>query len=250
MRRLVPHATRPVTAGGVVPLVGATIVGMVRLRVAFLLTIGGTAALLAGAAVWHFAAGARRTALAFLAAASVAAGLCSAEALMDLMHRPWIKETFTVPLTAPDSLLGTMTRGGIATRNQRFPRQLGYCQEFDVVYRTEADSARAVPGRPVEGPAIALIGDSFLFGEGLEDDETIAGRLQVLLPWARVYNYGVRGHGTAQNWLLLRRVLAARSDVRACIVTFIIDDMRCTVAPASLLASELGARRASGARKR
>jgi hypothetical protein len=231
-------APGPLAAGAAVVLLGAMIVLMVKVRMPSLVTLGVAAALVAAMAVWSFATGARRTALAGLALASAIAGLFAGEALLAVLRKPWIKDSFTVPLAEPDSILGTMTRAGIATRNRRSPQLLNYRQEWDVVYRTEDDGARVVPGRPVDGPVVALFGDSFLFGEGLEDSETVGARLQARLPATRVYNYGVRGHGTAQNWLLLRRVLARRPDVRMCVVTFIVDDMRRTAAPPSLLASD------------
>ncbi|MCX5796119.1 MAG: hypothetical protein NTY77_11540 [Elusimicrobia bacterium] len=40
---------------------------------------------------------------------------------------------------------------------------------------------------------LLLLGDSFIFGEGVGQDETLAADLGRQLPWARVYNYGIGG---------------------------------------------------------
>jgi hypothetical protein len=213
---------------------------LVKWREPIVLTLGGTAMALVIVGVGCFAAGARRITLVAMALATLAAGLGVSEWLMRGMNKPAQVQTLSAPLIRPDSILGTMTRANATSREVRSPLRPGLPPEWDVVYRTENDGARVVPGRPADGPAIALFGDSFVFGEGIDEAHTIAAGLQARLPGARVYNYGVRGHGTAQDWLLLRRVLAARPDVRLCVETFILDDMRRTAAPYLLLASWAG----------
>jgi hypothetical protein len=46
-----------------------------------------------------------------------------------------------------------------------------------------------------KGPPLLLLGDSFVFGEGLEDQETFSQVLQRLQPSRPVYNLGVPGSG-------------------------------------------------------
>lgn len=53
-------------------------------------------------------------------------------------------------------------------------------------------------------PRILIFGDSFTFGEQVEDAETYAARLAKLWPGAEVLNFGVHGYGFDQMLLYLR----------------------------------------------
>jgi len=58
---------------------------------------------------------------------------------------------------------------------------------------------------------VLCVGDSFIFGEGLRDEETMPARLELALdasgraPW-EVLNLGVHGYGTDQQWLRLQHL--------------------------------------------
>ncbi len=58
---------------------------------------------------------------------------------------------------------------------------------------------------------VLCVGDSFVFGEGLRDEETMPARLELALDasgrarW-EVLNLGVHGYGTDQQWLRLRHL--------------------------------------------
>ncbi len=54
---------------------------------------------------------------------------------------------------------------------------------------------------------IALLGDSFTFGEGVSDEETFARQVELLLPGVEVLNLGVHGYGHDQMLLTLREAL-------------------------------------------
>ena len=66
-----------------------------------------------------------------------------------------------------------------------------------VVVEIDADGRRRVPGAPSQAQrTLWLIGDSQVFGWGLDDTETIAARLQARLGLGvKVVNAGVPGHG-------------------------------------------------------
>lgn len=66
-----------------------------------------------------------------------------------------------------------------------------------VVVSIGPDGRRRVPGAPAAAPrTLWLIGDSQVFGWGLDDRETIAARLQASLgPGVKVVNAGVPGYG-------------------------------------------------------
>jgi lysophospholipase L1-like esterase len=59
-------------------------------------------------------------------------------------------------------------------------------------------------------PRVLVLGDSFAFGFGIEDDETLAARLREHLPEAEVRNLGVTGYNVAQAHALLREQDLAR----------------------------------------
>ncbi|MGX0975013.1 hypothetical protein ACSSVY_000711 [Roseovarius sp. MBR-51] len=79
----------------------------------------------------------------------------------------------------------------------------------DVLQHVAADGWRDVP-RPnsASGPRVAVYGCSFTYGTGLADDETYTALLQRNLPWLRILNRGIGGHGTVQNLLQLRHDIA------------------------------------------
>lgn len=54
------------------------------------------------------------------------------------------------------------------------------------------------------GPAVLLLGDSFVLGAGLSDNASLAWQLQSLLPDQPVANFAGGGFGTVHQWLMLR----------------------------------------------
>jgi hypothetical protein len=87
--------------------------------------------------------------------------------------------------------------------------------DFDVVYRIDEQEGRHVPGRPDSAPLVSILGGSFTFGQGVEDDETFAAILQARHwpDWA-VRLRASNGWGTAQAYVALSEDLARRDDVR------------------------------------
>ena len=53
---------------------------------------------------------------------------------------------------------------------------------------------------------IYLLGGSFVFGEGVSDNETFAYHLNILNPKYNVYNFSVPGYGTVQSLLMLKEI--------------------------------------------
>lgn len=77
-----------------------------------------------------------------------------------------------------------------------------------------------LPGRP----RIALLGDSFTFGDEVSDEETWGARLQERLPETEVLNFGVHGYGHDQILLdFIERAFRYHPDV--VVVGFVRDDM-------------------------
>ena len=94
--------------------------------------------------------------------------------------------------------------------------------DFDAFYTINADGFRGLDARnhPAAARSIALVGDSFTFGIGVNDGETFVDRLNASQPRSlRFYNFSVPGYSTDQEVLLAEdRVLSARPDVLVLIV--------------------------------
>jgi lysophospholipase L1-like esterase len=111
---------------------------------------------------------------------------------------------------------------GTPNRHLRYRRP-----EFDTLVRLDAEGWRQPePPRPAE-PArrILVLGDSFTWGWGVSQGQVFTDLLQAALPaTVAVYNRGVIGFGTGQEYLLLQRELAART-YDAVVLMFFINDL-------------------------
>lgn len=81
--------------------------------------------------------------------------------------------------------------------------------DFDTKVTINADGFRGpmLPARAAADSAhtrIVVLGDSYVFGHGVEDDEIFTVRLESLLPAVDVANLGVTGYSTDQELLLLQ----------------------------------------------
>lgn len=71
---------------------------------------------------------------------------------------------------------------------------------YDIVYTIDGQHRRVTPGPGLKTGRqfILFFGDSFTFGEGVNDRETMPSRVASATPGYAVYNYGCRGYGTQQ----------------------------------------------------
>jgi len=71
---------------------------------------------------------------------------------------------------------------------------------YDATYTTDEFGRRITyPSNPAaKEKFLAFFGCSYVFGEGLNDEETLPWQVAMLAPAFRVYNYGVSGHGPQQ----------------------------------------------------
>ncbi len=112
--------------------------------------------------------------------------------------------------------------------NTRFDAELGYINEpdLDVPFENPEFSTRVRTNSQgfrddessLKEPEIILLGDSFGFGWGVEDNET-AGSILEKESGKRVLNLSISGYGTIQQFLLLRRFCEA-NDIRDCTIVF------------------------------
>jgi lysophospholipase L1-like esterase len=73
---------------------------------------------------------------------------------------------------------------------------------FDVRVRCNRRGLRdeAIPyEKPPESKRIVVLGDSFMWGYGVENDEMFSTRLEEYLPGAQTVNFGVNGYSTVQE---------------------------------------------------
>jgi hypothetical protein len=100
--------------------------------------------------------------------------------------------------------------------------------DFDVAYSINAWGFRGLDARDHRPPArsIAIVGDSFTFGIGVNDDEVFTQLLnRRLLGSHRVYNFSVPGYSTDQELLLAeRQILGTRPDVLV-LVVYLANDL-------------------------
>lgn len=96
-----------------------------------------------------------------------------------------------------------------------------------IQYRTNSSGFRSerefIAPSPKRGDVVALIGDSFTFGLGIEYAETFGAIIESRLRRPSVYNFGIMGFGMDQMWLTLRaEALPLKPSL--VIVTFISGD--------------------------
>ncbi|MBI4859470.1 MAG: SGNH/GDSL hydrolase family protein [Candidatus Riflebacteria bacterium] len=71
--------------------------------------------------------------------------------------------------------------------------------------------ARPYAARPLPGTVrIAAFGDSYTFGDGVDDEQTWTAQLGLARPGLEVLNFGVQAYGMDQSWLRYREEGAAR----------------------------------------
>jgi hypothetical protein len=103
-----------------------------------------------------------------------------------------------------DDVVGHRIASGVRVRHAQW---LGDEPIFDAVYTIDPDGLRVSPPRRSDGDALCVLffGDSFTFGWGLDDDETIPWLAAVLTGQRhRVYNFAYAGWGAHQMLALLQ----------------------------------------------
>jgi hypothetical protein len=103
----------------------------------------------------------------------------------------------TTDFFQPDALLGYKPRPGTTVTSLK---KAGDETIYDVTYSIDPFSRRVTPAaHPAKRSRFALLfGCSFVFGEGVEDEETLAAYLAEAAPGYRTYNYGFCGYGPQQ----------------------------------------------------
>jgi hypothetical protein len=117
---------------------------------------------------------------------------------------PTFEGSYTENFFQDDSLLGYKPQPN--TQVNSIKRQ-GDEILYSVTYSIDQHSRRVTPQPDEDSRSkfMLLFGDSFTFGEGVNDDDTLAYHLAQLAPGYRVYNYGFSGYGPQQMLAFLQQ---------------------------------------------
>ncbi len=99
--------------------------------------------------------------------------------------------------------------------------------DFDVRYSTNAYGFRGdFDARGGGRERYAVVGDSFIFGMGVDNKDTLVARLNVSAPAGRLYlNFGVPGYSTDQEYILLHRRVFDFGPQVVILVTYLGNDL-------------------------
>ncbi len=95
---------------------------------------------------------------------------------------------------------------------------------YDVTYHIDEYGHREISGA-YDRPKMLILGDSYTFGQGVEDAESFPSRLQERFPNLKIVNGGVSAWGTGQALLALRQYLAEYTDLKLVVYQFITADL-------------------------
>lgn len=125
-------------------------------------------------------------------------GLAAAGGFLVLTHpgeEPLYLPEVDSGYTRDDADLGRVPRRGAVTRSVRYREGQPL---YDVRYSIGDDGLRVTPGSSNTGAAMVFFGGSFMFGEGVEDDETLPARVAAKAGGRRILNAGFHGYGPHQ----------------------------------------------------
>jgi len=105
-------------------------------------------------------------------------------------------------LMIPDTGLGWVLQPGFEGQHLH--------QDFSVTYRVTETGFRKTRPQPLDPsrPVVLILGDSYTFGLGVEDDQTFSSLLSRDYPRKAWVNAGVIGYSNDQQLLFLKRLMA------------------------------------------
>ena len=150
-----------------------------------------------------------------------------------------LEETQPSPFLRPDPLLGYSAAPGVYTHS--YARRNGFTDQWEY-FRNKVtinpDGSRFT-GAPRPGkPTVYIFGDSWVFGNGVPDELTFAGRLHEALPDWNVRLLALGGYSLTQAWLTFERLKEIGPDDIVILGYADYFDVRHVEAPSRLLEIE------------
>ena len=155
-----------------------------------------------------------------------------------------VEESVPSPFFRADPLLGYSAAPGVYTHSYaRRSAVTGALEYYRNKVTIEPDGSRWT-GAPRAGkPTVYIFGDSWVFGNGVPDELTFAGRLHEALPDWNVRLLALGGYALTQSWLTFDRLKEIGPDDVVILGYADYFDVRHVVAPSRLLEIETWLRR-------
>jgi hypothetical protein len=149
----------------------------------------------------------------------VVAGLAVGAALSEVAFRSRDHGAFPhLNLYAPDAELGVRLLAGESMK-------LAFGGNPLTTVRVNGDGLRGEELGAPSADEVLVLGDSQVFGLGVEENETASAKLQAMLPGAKVVNAGVPTYGPPEYEKVLAEMLAKRKPKRVIYVVNMANDL-------------------------
>lgn len=158
-----------------------------------------------------------------IALLTTATMLCAEVTVRVLGYRPRGEAKFSERVEPGGSLYQPHATLGCQMRPGHYRVTMGTGYPFRATHLANTLRVTAPDDRPdnVAGrPELWLLGDSFTYGYGVDDEDSFPWRLQSQMPDYKVINFGVPAYSTVQSCLQLREALAQGRRPRAAIVLY------------------------------
>ncbi len=140
-----------------------------------------------------------------------------------LGYAPRTKARFNEVVEPGGSLYTVHPTLGCQMRPGHYRVTMGTGYSFSATHMANTLRVTALDDRPDHAagrPEIWLLGDSFTYGYGVDDEYTFPWRLQAQMPDYKIINFGVPAYSTVQSLIQLRETLAKGRRPRAAVVLY------------------------------
>lgn len=134
--------------------------------------------------------------------------ICFELALWVLQYRPYRQKAYEIQST-PELCLISHPTLGFGLNPGAYSVTINDGLSYTVTHGLDSLRVTSAKALPDSLPECWLLGCSYTYGMGVNDEETFAWLLQEAHPEFRVRNFGVPGFGTVQSYLQLKRLLAS-----------------------------------------
>lgn len=149
-----------------------------------------------------------RTLLKWLFIYPVGVFLCLEIAFRIMGYQPFHNDDYSLQSTPPRAFIGH-PQWGIQLNPGTY--QISINQGLTFTARHLEDHSRYVTGRQKKATDVLLLGCSFTYGFGVDDNQNFASLLQHVYPEAGIENLGVVGYGSVQSLMQLQEHLTTDS---------------------------------------